>query len=336
MRAAKTFYAFCVFLVTLSVFSALNAQQNASEETVTETEDIETGPAEKKVPENEESASLSWEYDIDPYYSNIGLVIPLTSEPVPDVGKKNEFQIYRDLFLDSYIPRFFYVEASVNPMPIAGLAFREYAPETYEKADLSRSLNLVRAVTAGFEEPYAASFFLGNLVRFSPPSENVDIGANTGFMGYLLSTGNYHIVQNVAVKDWWYEIEWKIKGDREFDYQRLNWSFRLGAKLHEHHEIADALYLSLRRSRLDFLQKQFSFFHNTGYEYTVDFNFDNFAAIKHYLLLEKKWPFNKTRLAFTLAIGLLWESSSKYKGSLKEYWYEDDNFEIILRPNIEF
>ena len=46
-------------------------------------------------------------------------------------------------------------------------------------------LNIVEVLTAGFEEPYALSLFLGNMVTYGPSDSGE--GKNKGFMGYLIS-----------------------------------------------------------------------------------------------------------------------------------------------------
>ena len=112
---------------------------------------------------------VSVEYELDAYYSNIGLYINLTDEPIPDAGEKEEFEIYRDLLYSSYIPRFIVLEAAVFPMPNLGVYLKDDANDFYKSADIYSDLNIVKAVTAGFEEPYAFSVFLGNVMKFTKP-----------------------------------------------------------------------------------------------------------------------------------------------------------------------
>ena len=107
---------------------------------------------------------LSLELELDAYYSSLDLIASLTDKPIPDVGEKSEFEIYKDLLLSSYLPRFLLLEASVNPMPCLGVLIKENAQDFYEDAEVADGINLVRVVTAGFEEPYALSMFLGNVV----------------------------------------------------------------------------------------------------------------------------------------------------------------------------
>ncbi len=274
----------------------------------------------------------TFEYELDAYYSNIGLYINLTDKPIPDAGEKDEFQIYKELLFSSYVPRFVVLEAAVFPMPNLGVHLKENSPEFYKNGEVIGDVNLIKAVTAGFQEPYAFSLFLGNVVRFSSPGGKHERG-NFGYMGYLLSFSNYHIKDNELIEDKSVELEWKIKGDRKFATHDLHWSFRVGGKLHSNPDIRDALYVSLRRDRLDF-ERLDSILANSGFEYTFDMDMRSLTPIRHYFTIDKKWPLEKRKVAFSLAAGFIWEGDRKYTGVLSER--DPESFQIILRPNITF
>ena len=286
----------------------------------------ENGTADKK--------RVSLEYEIDPYYSSIDLFISLTDKPISDVGEKEEVEIYKDLLYSSHIPQFLLFEASVNPLPSLGVYLKDRNLDTYNRGEISPNFNLIKAMTAGFEEPHALSVFFGNVVNFATPGEDRLYG-NKGYMGYLFSMGNYHIKDNVLINDNWYEIEWKIKGDRKTPTSRLNWSFRIGGKLHENTEIRNILYFSIRRSRIDYEASPAAILRNSGFEYTADVSTKNYDVMRHYFFVDKKWPWKRIGTAFSIAVGFVWESDQKYSGSLKEKEKRDD-FQFILRPNISF
>ena len=286
----------------------------------------ENGTADKK--------RVSLEYEIDPYYSSIDLFISLTDKPIPDVGEKEEVEIYKDLLYSSHIPQFLLLEASVNPLPSLGVYLKDRNLDTYNRGEISPNFNLIKAMTAGFEEPHALSVFFGNVLNFVTPGEDRLYG-NKGYMGYLFSMGNYHIKDNVLINDNWYEIEWKIKGDRKTPTSRLNWSFRIGGKLHENTEIRNILYFSIRRSRIDYEASPAAILRNSGFEYTADVSTKNYDVMRHYFFVDKKWPWKRIGTAFSIAVGFVWESDQKYSGSLKEKEKRDD-FQFILRPNISF
>jgi len=272
-------------------------------------------------------------FEPDAYYTDIELIIALTQAPIPHVGEKTEAEFYQTLLSGAAVlPRYILFEASVNPMPYLGVYLKKNERSFYDNAQLAGSFNWVKALTSGFEEPYAVSMLAGNVVSFDVPDRR-DIKGN-GYSGYLFSAGNYHIKDNSLVHDRWEEVEWKIKGDRKSPVKKLSWSFRVGAKLHGNPDITDIFYLSFRRSRLDYLPMDSSLTNNSGFEYTVDLDRRTLHSIRHYFFVDKKWPLNNQKMAFSLALGFVWESKEKYSGILATS--KQDNFQFILRPNIEF
>jgi hypothetical protein len=231
------------------------------------------------------------------------------------------------------MPRFLVLEARVNPMPNLGTCLKDREPQFYDNAQISGSFNRVKALTARLEEPCASSIFAGNVVDFDVPG-NEDVRGKD-HPGCLCSTGNYHIKDNEFVTGRWWEFGWKIKGDRKSPAQKLCWGFRIGAKLHGDPDITDIVCVSFRRSMLNCRTMGHSFFTNSGFEYSLDRDRRTFSTIRHYFFVDKKWPFENRQIAFSPAAGCVWESKIKYMGALAA-GREKDDFQIILRPNIEF
>jgi hypothetical protein len=274
-------------------------------------------------------------FEPDAYYTDLDLIIGLTKAPIPQFGEMTESEIYRTLLSRAaLLPQFLVLEASINPMPYLGTYIREHNEHFYDDSKISGSFNWVKAVTAGFEEPYAFSLLAGNVANFHVPGSSDDT-KGLGYSGYLFSMGNYHIKDNTLIQDQWREYEWKVKGDRKSLVKKLSWSFRIGAKLHGNPNITDIIYVSFRRNRLDYQSEKRSLFHNSGFEYTYDMDLRTFSAIRHYFYVDKKWPFQNKRMAFSLAVGFVWESAKKYTGVLASGRGKND-FQFILRPNIEF
>ena len=273
-------------------------------------------------------------FEPDAYYTSLALIVSLTKAPIPQLGEMTESEIYRTLLSRAaLLPRFLVLEASVNPMPYFGAYLKEHDRDFHDRARVSGDFNWVKALTAGFEEPYAVSLLAGNVVNFSVPDSRDTKGM--GYSGYLLSGGNYHIKDNELVKDNWWELEWKLKGDRKSPVKKLNWSFRIGSKLHGNPDITDIIYLGFRRSRVDYKPEGLSLFNNSGFEYTFDMDRRGFRSIRHYFFVDKKWPLENKQIAFSLAAGFVWESARKYTGALAAGGEKDD-FQFIFRPNIEF
>ena len=292
-------------------------------------------PASPTAP-GEPAAAPEWvkvEFEPDAYYTSLGLYLALTDSPIPHVGDQSEKDLYLTLLSRAYAPRFLVIEGSVNPLPYLGTYIKENHTHFYDDARVTGSFNWIKAVTAGFEEPYAYSVFLGNVVDFSLPEDPRSKGL--GYSGLLYSAGTYHIKSNELIRDDWWEVEWKVKGDRRTQDRKMSWSFRVGAKIHGNPDITDIYYLSFRRSRLDFKTEKSSVFNNSGFEYTVDMKRGTFTPIRHYFFVDKKWPLESKKMAFTLATGFIWESADKYSGALAAD-HTGSQTQIILRPNIEF
>lgn len=276
-------------------------------------------------------ADLDWETDL--YYSNVSLNIPLDGSPIPTVTDQGEFEIYSRLWLHSLVPRFMLVEASVMPLPLAGVALKEYAKDFYNAADIGRNQNVIQWLTAGFEEPYAFSVFFGDMVKFNKPGEE-RLSSNKGYMGYLFSYSNQHIRNNVLIPDHSLEAEWKMKGERSFKDEKLSWSFRLGAKVHENPDIANTFYVGFRRSNLDFRVNPFEFLRNSSFDVRWDIGAKHGDLLRQEYVLGKKFPIKSWGVALKLDVGLIWEDPSRYSGALRDI--DAPNFTVVLRPNIQF
>jgi hypothetical protein len=272
------------------------------------------------------------EYELNAYYTWLDLIIPLTKKTIPHIGEKSESEIYATLLSQSAVlPQFLVIESSINPLPYFGTYIRSHAQDFYRHAEIFDNFNWIKALTAGFDEPYAFSLLAGNVVNFDIPGSKDVKGL--GYSGYLVSYGNFHIKDNRLVQDDWWEFEWKIKGDRKSPVKKLNWSFRIGAKEHGNKNVTDVLYVSFRRSRVDYKPEGYSLLNNTGFEYTYYMDRRTFSSVEHYFTVDKKWPLESWRIALSLGVGFVWDSSRKYSGSLAT---GRDNFQFLIRPNIEF
>ncbi|HAT73055.1 MAG TPA: hypothetical protein DCS63_09595 [Elusimicrobia bacterium] len=281
----------------------------------------------------------SIEIELDPYYSAVGVYNSLTGKPIPHLEVDSELDIYKELISKFYLPRTLIVEASLNPLPYAGTLVRRHQPGFYRDMQWTSNFNAVQAVTAGFEEPWALSVFLGNVVSFDTINKAFR-GKRNGYSGLLLDLGTHHIMNNTLIRDNWIQMEGKLKGEQILADRSLRWSFRGGAKFHENRHIADSFFVGFRRSRTDFKQRGGSFWlHNSGFEYVSDFSQKKLEPIRHYLVLDKKFPMKNSRMAFTLGLGFVWTADKKYSGPLSNSaagTKTPNSFQFILRPNLEF
>lgn len=275
-----------------------------------------------------------WEHELDPYYSNIAYFQNIDDSPIPELGEKSEAQVYSNLFFSSYLPRFILVEASINPMPVLGVLLKsDEASGIYDDMTITQDLNLVEVVTAGFEEPYAVSLFLGNMVKYRTKDQIEGSSQSKGFMGYLFSYGHLHIRRNELIQDRWGEFEWKIKGDRITSERMLSWSFRVGAKVHDHPNVTDEYYVAIKRDRVEESGDVFSWVKNGGIEFKYRISQDSGKAIGQQLIVDKKIPIKSYGWVVSLGVGFVRETTEKYSGPLS---FEKSNTAFVLRPSISF
>jgi len=285
-------------------------------------------------PAGKAQTEVLWE--LNPYYTSAALNVPLTDEAFPDGGRMKEEHVYRDLFLRSLKPNVFLLEASVYPMPILGTWMRKHQKGLYDSTTVgggAHALNLVDSLTAGFQEPWAVSAFLGGQMKFSRPGED-EVSTNRGYMGYLVSAGNRHILNNVMINDDWMEFEWKMKGERKFKEERLSWNFRIGFKNHNNPDIADTVYLGISRSNLDFNSPFLSILDNSSLTLFTEFSQHHSTLVRQEIVFGKKYPLSSLRYALSVDFGVIYENASKYSGVLAPLAHT--GLTLVFRPNIAF
>lgn len=269
--------------------------------------------------------------ELGAYYTSLAIQIPLADAPSTEGGDMSELEVYRRLFAASTRPTALLFEASVYPMPLLGTYLKKHSPNFYDTRFLS--VDVIPAVTAGFQEPWALSAFLGADMRFTRPGEEIR-DTNRGYMGYLVSVGNRHIRDNVMIDDDWVEFEWKMKGERIFVADRLTWSFRVGGRWHGHPDIADTVYLGVSRSDTNYQAPMLRWLNNTQVTLTSEFAQDDFGFLRQEVIFGKKLPMSRWLSAIQLDVGLIHEQRSKYTGRLGAESTSGTTF--ILRPNLEF
>ena len=282
--------------------------------------------------EENSEAEVLWEWDL--YYTSVGLNIPLTEKPIPTISSNSETVIYRELLKGSAIPRYMTLEASIYPMPILGTYLKKRTPGFYDHGQIGgSSINLIDSVTAGFQEPWAVSLFLGNLAKLERPGET-RTGTNMGYTGYLLSGGTKHIKNNVLIDDNWFELEWKIKGKRDYPDEKMSWSFRFGGKFNSHPEITDAFYFSIHRSNLDHRAPFLHWLKNISLDAKAQFSQHGGQVIREEFIIGKKYPIEGESYSATLNVGVVWESPNEYIGALRDR--KESKTTLLIRPSVEF
>jgi len=308
---------FTIFLDPLSYADATAATETASQPGKQATTILTT------------KSGASVEYELDIYYTNIGLFIPLTQKPMKEVVLEDESGRYLKMLRNAFNPRIFLIEGSVYPLPVLGVYIKDRYSSTYDKAEIDRDFNIIQALTEGFEEPYAISLFLGNVIRFKSPGEAEQKAINKGYSGFLFSIGDQHIKDAVLIDDDWYEVEFKIKGDRRIDEIYHSWSFRIGAKIHANPDISDVNYIGIRRELFNDKVGKYAWYQNTGVDYKLSFSRQTGNVVQNQFIVTKRWPHASG--IFSLGIGVT-SNNDRYTGALAE----DDELKLILRPGYSF
>ncbi len=277
---------------------------------------------------------IEYDYELDVYYTNVSAYIDLDKDnEIIDATSYSETEIYSDLLLNSFTPNIFLVELAVHPMGIAGLYFRQNNEDMYNRAKFE-DFNWIKPLTAGFEEPYSISFFIGRMLVFKNKEQD-HIGKNRAFIGTLVTIGDYTIKDNRAYHDTWGVAEFKLKGTREKKDRDLDWSFRVGACVHDNHDFANTIYVGARRSSIDYKKSDWSFIHNSAFSAMVAVSADNFKLSDAQVMIEKKWPLSwSEKMSFGLEIGYLYSGDDKYRGGLSSEGI--DNHQLIFRPNLKW
>lgn len=276
--------------------------------------------------------SLEYDYELDAYYSNISLFIDLEPEQeIYNAIDMSEVDIYKRLLMKSFSINIILFEASLHPMSLIGLGFRSNNERLYNSATL-QSTNLIKAATAGYEEPYSLSFFIGRMMIFQNNPED-RVGKNRAYMGYLTSVGDYSIKDNRAYKNRWINFEYKLKGTRKKEDADLDWSFRVGTKLNSNRDFANSIYIGARRSSIDYKKSALSLLYNSAFSTMLGVNASNYELSEAELTIEKKWPLRwAEKMSFGLALGYLYNSGQKYSGALRDEGV--NNHQLIFRPNL--
>jgi len=277
---------------------------------------------------------IEFDYEADIYYSNVSAFIDLDKDAnITDATNFSEVAIYNTLVQKTFQPNIFLVEASLHPMAYAGVWYRNNYPQKYEKSTIN-DFNIIKALTAGWEEPYSLSFFLGRMMVFKRQNAT-HIGKNRAFIGYLFTIGNRSIKDNQEYHNRWINVEFKLKGTRALENKDLDWSFRLGYRHNQNNDFTDTLYIGARRSSIDFNKPLWSLRYNSAFEALLEWSAKTFDITKGELILEKKWPLHwNEKVTFGLGLGYLYYSGKRYSGALKEEGI--DKHQLILRPNLKW
>lgn len=272
---------------------------------------------------------------LDPYYTALNATHTFSEEPIAKLVSDGERATDWWLFRHLLDPRDALVEGSVNPLPVGGWAVRRFASQTYREARVG-DVNLVKAVTEGFPEPWAVSLFFGNVVNLVRGTDTATANG-TAYSGFLISGSRWNLLDNRLVEGDWLEGEIKVKGEDLRPERRMGWSFRAGWREHFNRDIRSYLYGSIRRTRTDFRYQGWHPLRNSSLELRMDLDRESLPRIeldKWSLVLGKKFPFHHQTMAWSLYLGVLQEIHSGYEPALEPP--APKGWRLILQPDLEW
>ena len=263
---------------------------------------------------------------ISPYYSYYSFYLAQKESTV--FGDPWEPKLYFNQILQSFHPRQVLIEGAFYPLPYACSAVRETS--SYDNFQLGENFHLLKSLAAGYDEPWALSLLLGNLWGFKHPAVK-DKWQGAAYMGFILSCGNKQLFANQMITDDWWQLEWKVKGIRYTFRDKKEWNFYFGFKKHSEENVADIFYVNFYRNHTLYVKsKKRAFLPNFSVNWRTELDLYKGGLVSQYLLLGKKFPWKKR--IFIFEFGILWQEQAKFRG----FSEEEQNFQIILRPNIEF
>ncbi len=329
----KYFYSLLNLLSACFLISTVHAEDLTPPPSASSEQQAQPQAIAELLPEERNKVEFMWE--LDPYYTNFGVNIPITSKPIPTIRSTNEAVIYSELFKGSLIPRFMVLETSIYPMPLLGTYLKAQEPQFYGQGRIAHhsGVNIIESATAGFQEPWAVSAFLGNIAKIVRPGEQ-RMGSNVGYTGYLFSMGEKHIKNNDIIDDHWIEIEWKIKGKVDYPDEKLGWSFRVGSKIHDNELITDVIYLSIFRSNLNMHLPFLDWIANSGLDVKLHFGKNTGHVVRQEYVIGKKYPRMGQAYTPTLDIGVVWSNPEEYSGILRTT--DVSTLTLVFRPSVQF
>jgi len=138
----------------------------------------------------------------------------------------------------------------------------------------------------------------------------------------------------VLIDDDWYELEWKIKGKRNYTDEKLGWSFRVGWKFNTNPDVTDVVYFSLHRSNRDYRAPVLQWLKNSSLDLKVQFSQHSGKVVRQEFVIGKKFPIKGQTYFATLDAGFVWESPNEYGGALRDR--DKSLLTLLFRPSIEF
>ncbi|MGQ9561448.1 MAG: hypothetical protein ACUVTG_04295 [Candidatus Oleimicrobiaceae bacterium] len=261
----------------------------------------------------------------------------------------HEGRLYGHFVGNFLTPRYVLLQATLYPLAATSSFVETYHPRAFARCEVA-GLNVLRALGSGTEEPYAISLLLGNLA-FLGYHEQVDSAtvrlrqAGSALAGLLFSGGNWHIHDNICIKDPWWQVELILTGtSRRQHVDKMSWNFRLGVKVHTSTLVPDVVALTVFRDHTRWDRRSLSLLQNSRVQYEAHFPFRQSwqrspFTVRQLFTYGKKFPLRLLRRAAAVRIGggLLWEWVRRYDHQVRAFApRETSQLLWLIQPSLEF
>lgn len=256
--------------------------------------------------------------------------------------------IYDKLLSELSLPKFLLMQGTFYPLTAISSYLETDKRKIYDRFSLF-DINFLRMVSGEYEEPFALSLFVGNILFMK--YQFIEDGkilyrkqAGSALAGFAFSFGNYQILDNIYVSDPWKQFEFVLVGNiREKLRRRLFWNFRIGVKFHKYPALNNVLTLLFERNQTLYSNDRFSFLKNSILKYKGYFPIDGKNnpphAVYHYLGYGKKFPLKifKRTIFLVAAAGVRWEWTPKFDRNKNKFSDRPKGYlSWLILPNIEF
>ncbi|MBC7186617.1 MAG: hypothetical protein H5U38_06245 [Calditrichaeota bacterium] len=260
----------------------------------------------------------------------------------------NEGRIYAYLGRRLFSPKYLLVQATLYPLATLSSYVETYHPRQFDRLEVA-GFNVLRSLGSGSEEPYALSLLVGNIafLGYYEPTEGTARvrQAGSALAGLLLSTGHWHIHDNIRVADRWWQVELILTGTSSRPgVEELEWNFRGGVKLHSNQLAPDVVAFTLFRDDVQWQARGFSLLANSQIEYEAHLPLgDQDQAmpfvVRHLFRYGKKFPLRLwgKQVVPQLGGGVLWEWVRSYDREARHFQPKGAGQWVwLVQPTISF
>ncbi|MBN2601763.1 MAG: hypothetical protein JXR87_07215 [Candidatus Marinimicrobia bacterium] len=273
-------------------------------------------------------------FSLDPYHSYISLFYQIQKNKPVYIFQENESRMYRDLLFRSYKPGYGLFEMTLYPTTALSAWIKSSYKDFYDEFTVFKDINLIGSISSGYQEPWSASFFIGQLAPFLSMNEAEElVVAATGASGLVLTGGAYQIFNNCLVRSNWHRVEWKLKGESTQADLSYDWDIKAGYRFYNLDEIANTILFGISRKRVNRGKFDWRWSQNSVSEFELQLPVsNNESGISRFkYIYGRVIPFRKWMVG--LGVGVIYENRREYDVEQKQFSAEkEESWNLYLTP----